>query len=130
VIALVRSVMSDLMPRTSELPGVADARLTEFLVRLRREAHSGFWLGVVLGAWVYALTPLLTVLLPLPSFLLTARLRDLHARRIVSTRVYLVRQAVFLVRLAAGMCWGADPEVRARFALPSYAPDPGTLRSS
>jgi hypothetical protein len=130
VIALVRSVMCDLMPRTSELPGIADTGVTEFLERLRREAHSGFWLGVVLGSVVYALTPLLTVFLPLPSFLLPARLRDLHARRIVSTNLYLVRQAVFLVRLSAGMCWGADPAVRARFALDAYPLDPGTFRST
>jgi hypothetical protein len=34
------------------------------------------------------------------------------------------------VRLSAGMCWGADAAVRARFGLPAYGPDPGTFRTS
>jgi hypothetical protein len=42
----------------------------------------------------------------------------------------LLRQALLVVRLIAGMCWGADPRVRACFALEPYPVDPGTFRAS
>jgi hypothetical protein len=127
-IALVRAAVCDLMPRTDALPGVADTDVTAFLRAMQRESTRLYWLGVVVGAIVYALTPVLSVGWPLPAMLLPARLRDLHAQRIVASDVYLVRQAVFLLRLSSGMCWGMHHEVRARFALPPYPGDPGTVR--
>ena len=84
----------------------------------------------MLGAVVFAVTPLFTVFLPLPAFCLPKKLLALHADRILSTRIYVLRQAVFLVRLSAGMCWGSDATVRAHFALSAYGPDPGTFRRS
>jgi hypothetical protein len=75
-------------------------------------------------------TPLITVGLPLPAFALPKKLLDRHTERILSYPIYLVRQGVFLIRLSAGLCWGADADVRARFALAPYAPDPGTFRQS
>jgi hypothetical protein len=74
------------------------------------------------------LTPLVTVGVPLPAFFLPHKVLELHAERLVMHPVYLLRQAVFLVRLSAGMCWGADTGVRACFALAPYSPDPGTFR--
>jgi hypothetical protein len=130
MIALVRHSMRALMPASGDLPGVEDTDLDGFLRTIRREADWLFWLGVELGALVFVLTPLLTLGLPLPSFLLSRRRLDLHAQRIVAHRVYLLRQAVFLVRLTAGLCWGRDPRVRARFALSPYAPDSGGFRTS
>jgi hypothetical protein len=130
VLWLIKFSMLTLMPRTPRLPGIADTDLDAFLRRLQRESDALFWLGVTSGALVFALTPLLTVFLPLPAFLLPRRLLALHAERLLSTRIYLLRQAVFLVRLSAGMCWGMDPAVRAKFALPAYGPDPGTFRQS
>jgi hypothetical protein len=128
VIAVIQSAMGDLMPRSDTLPGVADTELRAFLYALRREANALYWLGLVIGAWVYVCSPLLTVRVPLPSFLLPRRLRALHAQRAPELAPYALRQAVLLVRLSAGMCWGRDPAVRARFALPPYPPDPGSFR--
>lgn len=130
MIALIRSAMCDLMPASGTLPGIADTGVTEFLHDVKRESGSMYWLGLVLGAWVYALTPFMTVFLPLPAFLLPASLRDKHAQRIVATRFYLVRQAVFLVRLSAGLCWGRDARVREQLGLAAYAADPGTYRTT
>jgi hypothetical protein len=130
VIALIRSAMCDLMPATAELPGIADTGVTEFLHEVKRESGQLYWLGLVMGAWVYALTPFMTVFLPLPAFLLPASLRDKHAQRIMSTRIYLVRQAVFLVRLSAGLCWGRDARVREQLGLSAYPADPGTYRTT
>lgn len=130
LVRLIRAAMCDLMPRAAGLPGIADTGVTEFLLELKRDARTTFWLGLVLGAIVYALTPVLTLGLPLPAFVLPARLRDLHASRIVSSRLYLVRQAVSLVRLSAGLCWGRDPAVRRAFALEPYPEDPRDYRVS
>lgn len=103
-----------------------DTGVREFLRRYRRESPTLMWLGLLVGTWVFVWTPLLTVYLPLPSFLLPRSLLDRHAHRITTSRFYLVRQAVFLLKLAAGLCWGADPRVRARFAMEPYPADPGT----
>lgn len=130
MIALIRSAMCDLMPASGDLPGIADTGVTEFLHTVKRESGQVYWLGLVLGAWVYALTPFMTVFVPLPAFLLPASLRDKHAQRIVATPLYFLRQAVFLVRLSAGLCWGRDPRVRAQLGLSAYPADPGTYRTT
>jgi hypothetical protein len=130
VIWLIKFAMRAMMPRTESLPGIADTDLDGFLHRLRRETLTIYWVGLVLGAVIFTLTPLITVGLPLPAFALPKKLLDRHTERILSYPIYLVRQGVFLIRLSAGLCWGADAEVRARFALAPYAPDPGTFRQS
>jgi fumarate reductase subunit D len=127
---LIKFAMCTMMPRTNAVAGLADTDLDGFLRRLHREAEPRFWLGVVVGAVVFAITPIVTVWLPLPAFLLPKTLLERHSERILAHRIYLLRQAVFLLRLSAGMCWGADTAVRATFALPAYGPDPGTFRQS
>ena len=122
--------MYPLLPRSSELPGLADTDLDSFLRRLRREADSVFWTGLWLGALVYACSPLITLGLPLPAFVLPRRLRERHTARIIAHPIYVVRQAFAVVRLVAGLCWGADPRVRACFELAPYPVDPGTFRVS
>ena len=41
-------------------------------------------------------------------------LRDRYAHAVSSHPLYLVRQLIFLVKFAGGLCWGRDPAVRAR----------------
>jgi hypothetical protein len=130
VLWLIKSGMVTMMPRTEVLAGIADTDLDGFLRRMRRDADPLFWLGLVVGAVVFAISPLLTVGLPVPAFVLPRKLLERHSERLVVHRIYLVRQAVFLLRLSAGMCWGSDPSVRAHFALAPYPPDPGTFRQS
>ena len=78
----------------------------------------------VLGAIVFHLTPILTVKVPLPAFWLPPKLADRHADAIATTDSYLLRQAVFLVKLVAGLAWASHPEVRKRFALAPLEADP------
>jgi hypothetical protein len=127
---LVRAAIVALYPRTGALPGVEDCGLDAFLVKFKRESPGLMWVGVVAGAVLFHLTPLFTVYVPLPAFWLPAALRDRHTSRITTTDVYLVRQAVFLVKLCAGFCWGADDKVRAAFALPALPADPMTWRKT
>lgn len=125
---LLRSAIVILYPRTAALPGATDIALDAHLRKFRAESPFLIWLGTVVGALVFHFTPLFTVFVPLPAFLLPAKLADKHAERVTSTDVYLVRQAVFLVKLCAGLAWGADPQVRKRFALAPLEQDPGTWR--
>jgi hypothetical protein len=130
MIWLVYKAMAALYPRTESFPGVADCGLDTFLVKFKRDSTVMLWSGIVLGAIVFHLTPILTVYVPLPAFLLPANLLDKHAERILSTRLYLVRQIVFLVKLIAGLCWGTHPDIRKRFALSAYPEDPATWRTT
>ena len=126
---LVRSAMCALYPRTEGWPGIEDCDLDAFLARIKRESSGLMWLGIVVGALVFHFTPLFTVYVPLPAFFLPRSLRDKHASRISGSGLYLIRQAIFLLKLPCGLCWGGHPEVRKRFALPAYAADPGTWRA-
>lgn len=130
VIALIKHAMRAMMPRTAALPGIVDTDLDGFLRRMRAEADALYWLGLVAGVWVFALSPLLTIRVPLPSFLLSAKRLDRHANAIQNHPLYMLRMSATLVRLSAGMCWGSDRHVRARFALAPSPADPGTFRSS
>ncbi len=125
---LLRSVMCDLMPPSSTLPGLADTGIDTFLVRLQRETSGPTWLGLVLGAILYAVTPVATVGWPIPSFWLPASARALHAERAMSTRFYLLRQSLFLLKMYACMCWGQDTRVRQLLNVAPYPEDPGSFR--
>lgn len=103
-----------------------DTDVRGFLRRYRRDSTFLMWLGLLAGTALFVWTPILTVYWPVPSFLLPRAVLDRHAHRITGTSVYLLRQGIFLVKLAAGLCWGADPAVRAKLALAPYPADPGT----
>lgn len=129
MIWLIRSAMCAFFPRAEGLPGVADVGIDAFLERFREETSRLMWVGLVLGAVVFAITPLFTIGVPLPSFLLPKRALDRHANKIASHPVYVLRQAVFLVKMVGGLCWGSHPDVRRIMELPPYPPDPGTFRA-
>lgn len=129
MISLVRAAIVLLYPRTPELPGAEDCDLDAFLARYREETTPLIWVGVVLGAVVFHLTPIVTVKVPLPAFWLTPKQADRHAHEITTTDSYLLRQAIFLVKLVAGLAWGANPAVRAKFALAPLQQDPDTWRT-
>jgi len=126
---LVRAALDDLIPSGGPMPGIIDAGWDDFVDQYKREASTQLWLGVVAGAVVYTVTPILTVRRPVLSYQLPPDLRDTHADRVTNHRFYLVRQAVFLLKLSAGFAWGADAGVRSKINLPPYESDPGTWRS-
>ena len=67
---LIKFAMCTMMPRTAGLPGIADTDLDGFLRRMKKETNLLYWLGLVLGALVFTLTPLITIGVPLPAFAL------------------------------------------------------------
>jgi hypothetical protein len=127
---LARSAMATFYPRSARFPGIEDMDIDGFLERYRRESAPIMWAGFVLGTLLFQLTPLFTVFVPLPAFMLTAAARERHAQRLASHPLYYVRQPVFLVKMVAGLLWGSDPAVRGALNLPPYPADPGTWRTS
>lgn len=127
---LIRHALTSLMPPIDGLPGLIDTDLDTFLDRYRRESSWLIWLGLVGGTAVYVLSPLITIGIPLPSFLLSEAQRNRHSSRVVRHPVYLVRQAVFLLKMTAGLCWGSSPVVRRVMNMDPYAADPGSWREA
>jgi hypothetical protein len=127
---LMRSAMCDLYPPAEGLPGLSDCDVDAYLAELERDASVLVWIGLVASTWAYVASPLLTVYVPLPSFALPRALRDRHANALASTRLYHLRQAAFLLKMFAGLCWGRDPGVRRALALDPYGADPGSARTA
>lgn len=126
---IIRAALADVMPSGGHVPGILDTEWDQFFDQYLQETSWTMWAALCAGALLYVLTPVLTVYWPLPSVMLPQKLRDLHAHRIMNHPIYLLRQAVFLLKLPAGFCWGAHPRVRAQLNLPNYRPDPGSWRS-
>lgn len=126
---LICSAMRALMPATENLPGIEDTGVAEFVKQMRVESTLWYFLGVAVGALVFTITPVITIGIPLLAFMLPKKALDRHAHKIAYSKCYLLRSALLLIKLNAGMCWGRDPKVRARFNLKPYPDDPGTWRT-
>jgi hypothetical protein len=125
-----KHVLSALYPRTEYFPGIADTDLDRFLVRFRHEAPGLMRLGLYVALFLFVVTPLITVYVPLPSFLLPRKLLDRHAERIATFPIYPLRSLMLLLKLIAGLCFGAHPLLRAQLALPPLPPDPEQWRTT
>lgn len=128
---ILRHCLTALYPPVDGLPGIGETEgLDAFLRKSLSEVPWLMWWGLVGGAAVFVLTPVVTVYWPVPSFLLPADTLDRHADRIATHRVYTFRQAIFLVKMLAGLHYGANPGIRADWHLPAYPPDPDSWRTS
>lgn len=127
----VRNAMTALYPSSDEGgPGIDQTGLEDFLERYRQEAPAGLYVGLLASSALFELSPMLTVKRPTLASRLSPELREAHAEAITGHSIYLVRQSMFMLKLAAGLCWGADEGVRARMNLGPYEPDPGSWRKS
>lgn len=114
------------MPAVDGFPGVGDTELDTFIRGYLSDMNLLSTLGLRLGALLFVLAPVITIGVPLPSFLLPSKWLDTYADRIVHHPIYLVRQGISVLKMVAGLCWGADPAVRVRLNLDPYPADPGT----
>lgn len=125
--ATVRWTLAAVFPSTDRLPGLdrldTDATLAEFMA-----APAVIRAGLLGSTLAFLLCPLLTIGWPLPAFLLPRDALDRHAAAMSSSRIYLLRQAMLMLKTVGGVLWGGHPEVRAKLGLPLYGPDPGTFR--
>jgi hypothetical protein len=125
---LVRLAMVAFFPRSADLPGLADLGVEDKIATLRRESTRLFWLGIVLGAVFFQISPILTLHRPWLASHLSEDERDRHANALATYPVYLVRQLIVLLKVMAGVFWGESPEIRAFIHLPAYGEDPKTRR--
>jgi hypothetical protein len=126
----LRCAIAAILPGSDRLPGAAELGLTTFVTRFLHETNWLMW-GVAVGsALAFVCSPILTIYVPLPAFLLPARLLDRHAAAMAEHHIYTIRQAAFLLKMIGGLHWAAHPEVRTRLGLAPYPPDPGTWRTS
>jgi hypothetical protein len=124
-----RYVLCCMLPSVDGLTGLDQMDVKAFLSDLKKEAPLTMRITLFLGVWAFILTPILTLKIPLPSFLLSRRLQDEHTHRLTDTRIYLLRQLVFAIKAIAGLCWGKDPKVRRELNLKLYDADKGGFRS-
>jgi hypothetical protein len=122
--------METFMPPLNGMKGVGATNPKAFIKEIKRDAPANIRWGLTLSCWIYLLTPILTVYLPLPAFLLTKKLREKHTNRFSTHRFYLIRSCALMIKMMAGMCWGRDPEVRKALGCEELPPDPGTWRVS
>lgn len=127
---MVRTAVVPCFPSAAGLPGLETLGFESFWRRFRAEAAPAMWLGVVLAAALVQVTPIVTVGRPALAGWLSAATLERHLQRLLASRVYLVRQSIFLLKMVGGLCWGAHPEIRARIGLDPYPGDPGTWRSA
>jgi len=123
---IIAFAMCALLPSIDGLPGLTPRSSRHHARRLLTETSPLFRLGVVAGSLLFVLSPLITVGVPLPAFLLPRTLLDRHANRAASHRIYWVRQAMFLVKAAAALQWGADAEARRAVGMDPYPEQPDT----
>ena len=65
-----------------------------------------------------------------PALSLRSKTLDRHANLAAAHSLYLMRQAMLLLKTVGGLCWGADPKVRRALGLRDYPSDPGTWKQA
>ena len=130
MILLICHACKAVMPSGCGVPGVGDGELRAFMVEYLEGMNGVSKVGLVLGALLFVLCPVITIGVPLPSFLLPRPWLNRYANRVVSHPVYLIRQGVTVLKMVSGLCWGKDPEVRRALNLDPYPDDPRSWRAS
>ncbi|MFT7583070.1 MAG: hypothetical protein ACI9MR_004756 [Myxococcota bacterium] len=126
---LIKFAMTSLYPRSEDLPGLADTDLDGYLNTFFREAPFVHRAAIVAGTAAIVAGPILTLRRPLLATSLDPEALATHLERLAYHRLYIVRQLTFLMKMVAGMAWGASDPVRASFDLPPLEDDPKTWRS-
>jgi hypothetical protein len=126
----VKFAVRAMMPRYGATPGVAELGLSSYLREFLSETTWLTWFGLMLASFVFMISPLITVGWPVPAAFLPAAVLDKHAHRLATSRVYLVRQSTFIIKMVAGFCWGSHAKTRAQFHLEPYPGDPATWRQT
>ena len=126
---LTLQALDAVLPGKQGCPGLAASSTGPAVVaELRREAPFEMRLVLYLAVWLWLLTPIFTVFIPLPAVLLPSKFKHRHTDVITTTSFYLVRQVALVLKQVAGIAWGQAPEVRKAYGLAPYGADPGTWK--
>jgi hypothetical protein len=122
-----RLVLDTLLPAQAHPTlgaGVLDAGFDDFWSDFERTAEpsfrSGFRAALLAATW---LSPLLILRLP-PLSLHDRPTRERALVAMESSRFYLLRQMLFLLKTVVCLSYGADPAVRAAVGYPRQPDDP------
>ena len=126
--ALIAWVPAALFPSTDGMPGLDQIDTRPKLDRVLADAPFVFRVGLYGAAMLFLVSPILTVYLPLPAFLLPRKWLDKHAYRLSTHPIYVVRQSTLLIKSVGALMWGADGSVRERLGMVPLPEDPGTWR--
>jgi len=127
-VAMVSRAVAAAFPSAGGLRGLDVDDPRPFVRAVLRDAPWLMWIGTVGAALAFELLPVLTIGWPLPAFALPVARRHRHAHAMACHRFYLVRMAMMMIKTVGGLCWGADPGVRAALGLPAYPADPRSHR--
>lgn len=125
---IVVRVLCTIFPDGERVPGLDPRRMARFLDTFLAESPPLLRLALHGSALAYLLSTPLTVGRLTPALWLGPRARDRHAQGVATHPLYLLRQAMLMLKTVGGLCWGADPTVRSRLGLAPYPPDPGSRR--
>ncbi len=128
--SLTRYAMELCLPSGGPLKGVGETDVDGFFDQVASDVPLLLQAGVVAASAMIVVTPVLTLGIPAPVFVLPERLRDEHVHRLSTHRIYMVRQLTTVLKMAAGMQWGRDADIRESVGAGDLGPDPGTWRGS
>lgn len=120
--------MNEAMPRHGDMPGVMDTEVDAFLSEFNQHAHPIMRLGFFLAVWIYVLSPVFTLGIPLPAFWLSAEKREAHLKKYSNSHSFVFSQLWMLQKMITGMCWGADAKVRQYFGYAPYEAELGEFK--
>ena len=130
MLQLTAWTLAVVFPSTPQLPGLDAIDSKPFIRQLHSEAPFTIRATLLASVLLFNLTPLLTLGIPLPAFLLSKARVDEHAQRLSGSPVYLLRQIMLMLKTIGGLCWGAAPTVREKLTMAAYAEDSGGWRKS
>ncbi len=120
--------LNEVMPPHDDMPGIVDTAVDDFLTEFKAHAHFIMRLGLFAAVWVYVLSPVFTLGIPLPVFWLSEKKRMEHLKRYSNSKNFVFAQLWMLLKMIAGLCWGKDDKVRAYFGYAPYLPELGEFR--
>lgn len=117
-------------PSTPQLPGLDAIDCQPLLRNLSAQAPFTIRATMHLSVLLFCLTPILTLGIPLPAFLLSKAQVDRHAQKLSMSSIYLLRQIMLMIKTIGGLIWGAAPEVRQKFGMVPYPGDTSGWRQA
>ena len=120
--------MNEAMPSHGDMPGVNDTAVNDFLDDFKKNAHPIMRLGFFLAVWIYVLSPVFTLGIPVPAMWLSEKKRLDHLNKYSSSKNFVFSQLWMLQKMITGMAWGMDDKVRRYFGYDPYPEELGLFK--
>ena len=121
-------VLYNIIGENDKLPHIAETEIKEFLEKFQKEAVFTLRMVVFLCLLAWIFTPLLTIFVPLPTFLLSKKMCEKHTRKLTTNKIYILRQTMMLLKQFVGLIWGANNKIRNSINLKPYESNPDRFK--